>query len=43
MKKILKYLLESLLIVTMLAAGIWSSSGSVYAAGGENIEEALVS
>ena len=40
MKKFLKYLLESLLIVTMLTAGFWSSADSVYAAGGENIEEA---
>ena len=40
MKKFLKYLLESLLIVTMLAAGFLGSTSSVYAAGGENIEEA---
>ena len=40
MKKILKYLLESLLIVTMLAAGISGSTNRVYAAGGENIDEA---
>ena len=40
MKKFLKYLLESLLIVTMLAAGISGSTNRVYAAGGENIDEA---
>ena len=40
MKKFLKYLLESLLIVTMLTGGFWSSATSVHAAGGENIEEA---
>ena len=40
MKKFLKYLLESLLIVTMLTGGFWSSASSVHAAGGENIEEA---
>ena len=40
MKKFLKYLLESLLIVSMLTAGFAGSASSVYAAGGENIEEA---
>lgn len=40
MKKILKYLLQSLLVVTMLAAGFSAGTDTVYAAGGENIEEA---
>ena len=40
MKKCLKYLLESLLIITMLAAGFAGSATRVCAAGGENIDEA---
>ena len=40
MKKCLKYLLKSLLIITMLAAGFAGSATRVCAAGGENIDEA---